>query len=560
MDFVGVCLLRLFAAPADDVAVLPVVDTIGIAVVLAVELLYPASRPTGVPLRVGECLLPLRGIGIEAGVGRLEACPLAAVQYAVVVRRRVVVAQGDTALLAAGDIPPLRVVAPRRLVLIIRYPRGKVVVAELEQSRHVILAAHHVQQQAAEVMPRLLEESAVVVVQVDDLADPAAHQLMERTGLQQGVADIADTCRGEADSHVVEVVDVVLQVFFRKVARHAGEVVQHTLPVDVAYLRELQQRGDVPVDFEKHDVRKAQRAVCHHALELHAQALCLVADFHQVAAPVDSRLRRAQHQFRHHPYLGHDFFRDHAVNAAVVVIFRTAVPDAEVGKGFMLQEFGGENSRRGHFRRVVVLEYVIDLLPVIAFGHGFRAEGGSHGRHRAGVVVHAVILRVDVLHDGKRQEYENKRQPFHGLKSDCCQRRVVPLNTRISSSASYTAEFATRRWCTNISLAISYLRCSHFASSSSSCTEFSIPAYSSSSSLGIPNRRLYLSRTYSISSMLFFPMSRTLTRSFPGHWHKSRMVLMSNSRHIRWIRVSYLLPKSSVFTLWLMSIFSIVCN
>ena len=240
MDFVGVCLLRLFAAPADDIAVLPVVDTIGIAVVLVVELLYPASRPTGIPFRIGERLLPLRGIGIEVGIGCLETRPFAAVQYAVIVRRRVVVAQGDTPLLAPGDIPPLRVVVSRRLVQIVRHPGGKVVVAEIEQSRHVVLTAHHVNQQAAEVMLRLLEERTVMVIQVNDLADPAAHQLVERTGLQQGVADIPDTCRGETDAHVVEVVDVVLQVLLGEIARHAGDVVQHVLPVDVAYLREFQ--------------------------------------------------------------------------------------------------------------------------------------------------------------------------------------------------------------------------------------------------------------------------------------------------------------------------------
>ena len=39
---VGVCLLRLLAAPADDVGVLPVVDGIGVAVIPVVELLYPA--------------------------------------------------------------------------------------------------------------------------------------------------------------------------------------------------------------------------------------------------------------------------------------------------------------------------------------------------------------------------------------------------------------------------------------------------------------------------------------------------------------------------------------
>ena len=74
----------------------------------------------------------------------------------------------------------------------------------------------------------------------------------------------------------------------------------------------------------------------------------------------------------------------------------------------MLQELGGKNPRRGHFRRIVVLENVIDLLPVIAFRHGFRTESGSHCRYRACVVVHAVILGVNTLHGGERQEYKDK--------------------------------------------------------------------------------------------------------------------------------------------------------
>ena len=42
-------------------------------------------------------------------------------------------------------------------------------------------------------MFRLFEECAVVVVQVAYLLDLAAQQVMERAGLQQGVAEILDT-------------------------------------------------------------------------------------------------------------------------------------------------------------------------------------------------------------------------------------------------------------------------------------------------------------------------------------------------------------------------------
>ena len=86
-------------------------------------------------------------------------------------------------------------------------------------------------------MLRLLEEGTVMVVQVEDFIHLAAHQVMERAGLQQGVADIADSRCGKPDPHVVKVVDVLFQVFAGEVARHTGKVVQQVLPVDVARFR-----------------------------------------------------------------------------------------------------------------------------------------------------------------------------------------------------------------------------------------------------------------------------------------------------------------------------------
>ncbi|GFH98863.1 hypothetical protein IMSAGC004_01264 [Bacteroidaceae bacterium] len=79
----------------------------------------------------------------------------------------------------------------------------------------------------------------------------------------------------------------------------------------------------------------------------------------------------------------------------------------------MLQKLGGENACRGHFRRVVMFQDVIDLLPVIALGHRLRAESGSHSRHGTRVVVHAVILGADTLREGERQHYEDERKSFH---------------------------------------------------------------------------------------------------------------------------------------------------
>ena len=93
MYFVGIRFLCLFAAAADDVTAHPVVDAVVVTVILTVELIHPASRPSRIAFRVGESLFPLRGIGIKAGVARLETSPLTAVQDTVVIRGRIIVTQ-----------------------------------------------------------------------------------------------------------------------------------------------------------------------------------------------------------------------------------------------------------------------------------------------------------------------------------------------------------------------------------------------------------------------------------------------------------------------------------
>ena len=231
---------------------------------------------------------------------------------------------------------------------------------------------------------------------------------MERAALQQGVTEIGNASRCKTDTRVIKVVEVASQILVREVARYAGEVVHHPLPVDVSRFGELQQGGNLRIDFEKGDVRKGQRAVGHHALELHTQTFGIIADFHQVTAPIDSRLRRMEHLLRHHPYLGHDFLRHHPVDAPVVVVFRTAVPDAEVAQGFMLQELGREYPGGSDLRCRVVLEDVIDLLPVVPFGDRFRTEGSHHRRNGTGVVVHAVILGVNRLAECDRGDGQDK--------------------------------------------------------------------------------------------------------------------------------------------------------
>ena len=63
----------------------------------------------------------------------------------------------------------------------------------------------------------------------------------------------------------------------------------------------------------------------------------------------------------------------------------------------MLQELGGEYSGCGNLCRRVVLQDVIDLLPLVSFSNGFRTESGYHCRNGACVVVHTVILGMYTL-------------------------------------------------------------------------------------------------------------------------------------------------------------------
>ena len=121
---------------------------------------------------------------------------------------------------------------------------------------------------------------------------------------------------------------------------------------------EFQQGGNFRIDFEKGDVRKGQRAVGHHALELHTQTFGIIADFHQVTAPIEGGLRTLQHHSCHRPYLGHNLVCHHIVDAAVIVVLRAAAPDAQVGECLALQELGSEDAGSCYLCGIVVLQYL----------------------------------------------------------------------------------------------------------------------------------------------------------------------------------------------------------
>ena len=90
------------------------------------------------------------------------------------------------------------------------------------------------------------------------------------------------------------------------------------------------------------------------------------------------------------------------VNSTIVVIFRAAAPDAKVGQSLVFQKFGRKYPCCCHLCRRIVFQNIIHLLAVVAFSHYLRAECGGHGRHGTCVIVHAVILCVNVLCQGRQ--------------------------------------------------------------------------------------------------------------------------------------------------------------
>ena len=113
---------------------------------------------------------------------------------------------------------------------------------------------------------------------------------------------------------------------------------------------------------------------------------------------MDRCLRGVKHLLCHHPDFRYDLIGHHVVDAAVIIILCAAAPDTEVREGFVFQKFGREDSGCRHLRRRIVLQNVIDLLTVVAFSHD----------HGTCVIVHAVILGVDMLREGKQQNCKDK--------------------------------------------------------------------------------------------------------------------------------------------------------
>ena len=221
-------------------------------------------------------------------------------------------------------------------------------------------------------------------------------EFVELAALQQGIAYIAHSCSGKVGSCLIQVVDVGFQIIYSEVAWHLRQVIQHLLPVHIAYLRKFQNGGYLLVDLQKGDVREGECAVCHHTLKLHAQVLGVVAYLHQIGSPIQGGLRTFQHHACHRPYLRHDFVAHHVVDTAVIVVLCATVPDAQLRHCLALQELGGVDTGTRHFCSIIVLQDVLHLHIIVGFCHGFRSVGSSHSSHSLLVIVHAVVLCVSL--------------------------------------------------------------------------------------------------------------------------------------------------------------------
>src|SRR3712207_2973692 len=108
------------------------------AVPRCVHLLDLIPRPPGVALRVGEYLLRLRRRGVEVCIGRVEACPRGAVEDAVVIGSRHIVAECLAAAVTAVDVPTPGIILPHRLTEGVGHPRGHVVAVYAEDWKSVV--------------------------------------------------------------------------------------------------------------------------------------------------------------------------------------------------------------------------------------------------------------------------------------------------------------------------------------------------------------------------------------------------------------------------------------
>ena len=153
--------------------------------------------------RVLQNGFPLIPVWFEVGVFGTYPIPVVAFQYAVVVRRRIILYKGFGSSVPTVDIPALGVVLSICLTHIVGYPRREIVVGDIEQSCDIVFATYHIQQGTSHIFVKLLKQVVIVLVYVYDLAHLSVKHFFERTFLQQCVTDIGHARCGKSHSHIV---------------------------------------------------------------------------------------------------------------------------------------------------------------------------------------------------------------------------------------------------------------------------------------------------------------------------------------------------------------------
>lgn len=72
-------------------------------------------------------------------------------------------------------------------------------------------------------------------------------------------------------------------------------------------------------------------------------------------------------------------------------------------------------SGSGHFRSLVVFQYILHLLVIIRFCNGSSTVGGNHSGHGFRIEVHAVILGMNLLGENRGYCHYYESESFH-----CC--------------------------------------------------------------------------------------------------------------------------------------------
>ena len=104
-----------------------------------------------------------------------------------------------------------------------------------------------------------------------------------------------------------------------------------------------------------------------------------------------------------------------AANAQYVTYNHDSPKMNQISECLPLQELAGKYSGSGHFRSLVVFQYILHLLVIIRFCNGSSTVGGNHSGNGFRIEVHAVILGMNLLGENRGYCHYYESESFH-----CC--------------------------------------------------------------------------------------------------------------------------------------------